>query len=301
MNDVLAALDLGTNSFHMVVARRTGDEGFEVVSREKEVVRLGRGGGDMKEMSSDAMDRAIACLRRMRRIAESHGVVALRAVATSAVREADERRRLHPPRQRGGAGRDRGDLGTRRGTPDPPRCAPGGAGVREAGADRRHRRRVDRDPDRRAGRDARRPQLQARSRPADRPLLPGRQRHRRLGDRLSRVRPVGRSPTSTARSRRTASRSRSARRAPPRPSLAWCTRRRGEEPLRTYNCFEFTAKELHAVVDQAVSTRPRPPAAKLAGLEPDRADIAPAGAVDPQRSSSRVRRPVADVQRGRAA
>ena len=88
MNDVLAALDLGTNSFHMVVARRTGDEGFEIVSREKEVVRLGHGGTDMKEMSPEAMDRAIACLQRMRRIAESHGVVALRAVATSATREA---------------------------------------------------------------------------------------------------------------------------------------------------------------------------------------------------------------------
>ena len=54
---VLAALDIGTNSFHLVVARPVGGDRFETLTREKEVVRLGRGGGDMKEMASDAIDR----------------------------------------------------------------------------------------------------------------------------------------------------------------------------------------------------------------------------------------------------
>jgi exopolyphosphatase / guanosine-5'-triphosphate,3'-diphosphate pyrophosphatase len=85
---VLAALDLGTNSFHLVVARHTGGEGFDVMTREREMVRLGHGGSDMKELSPEAIDRAVACLRRMRRIAESHGASELRAVATSATREA---------------------------------------------------------------------------------------------------------------------------------------------------------------------------------------------------------------------
>jgi exopolyphosphatase/guanosine-5'-triphosphate,3'-diphosphate pyrophosphatase len=83
----LAALDIGTNSFHLVVARLL-DNGYEVVTREKETVRLGHGGGDMKELSTDAMDRGISSLRRMQRIAASHGA-AVRAVATSAVREAE--------------------------------------------------------------------------------------------------------------------------------------------------------------------------------------------------------------------
>jgi exopolyphosphatase/guanosine-5'-triphosphate,3'-diphosphate pyrophosphatase len=86
---VVAALDIGTNSFHLVVARHTGAEAFEVITREKEMVRLGHGGSDMKELSSESIDRAIDCLRRMRRIADSHGAVELRAVATSATREAD--------------------------------------------------------------------------------------------------------------------------------------------------------------------------------------------------------------------
>jgi exopolyphosphatase / guanosine-5'-triphosphate,3'-diphosphate pyrophosphatase len=83
----LAALDIGTNSFHLVVARLL-DNGYEVVTREKETVRLGHGGGDMKQMSNDAIDRGISSLRRMQRIAASHGAPTVRAVATSAVREA---------------------------------------------------------------------------------------------------------------------------------------------------------------------------------------------------------------------
>jgi exopolyphosphatase / guanosine-5'-triphosphate,3'-diphosphate pyrophosphatase len=85
---VLAALDLGTNSFHLVVARHTGGDGFEVITREKEVVRLGHGGTDMKELAPEAVERAVACLQRMRRVAASQGATHLRTVATSAVREA---------------------------------------------------------------------------------------------------------------------------------------------------------------------------------------------------------------------
>jgi exopolyphosphatase / guanosine-5'-triphosphate,3'-diphosphate pyrophosphatase len=84
---VLAALDLGTNSFHMVVAKVL-DSGYEVIAREKDTVRLGHGGGDMKELSADAIERGIASLCRMQRVAAVHGAP-IRAVATSAVREAE--------------------------------------------------------------------------------------------------------------------------------------------------------------------------------------------------------------------
>ncbi|WP_117000894.1 Ppx/GppA phosphatase family protein [Desertimonas flava] len=83
----LAALDIGTNSFHLVVARPVAGSGFETITREKEVVRLGSGGGDMKLLTPEAIDRGVACLTRMRGIAESHNAV-MRAVATSATREA---------------------------------------------------------------------------------------------------------------------------------------------------------------------------------------------------------------------
>lgn len=83
----LGALDIGTNSFHLVVARPVNGDGFETITRAREVVRLGTGGGDMKVLTPDAIDRGVACLNRMRGIAESFDAV-LRAVATSATREA---------------------------------------------------------------------------------------------------------------------------------------------------------------------------------------------------------------------
>jgi len=85
----IAALDVGTNSFHLVVARPVAD-GFEVVTREKEVVRLGHGAGEMKRLEADAIERGIASLARMRAVADAHGA-RVRAVATSAVREARNR------------------------------------------------------------------------------------------------------------------------------------------------------------------------------------------------------------------
>lgn len=84
---VIAAIDIGTNSTHMVVARIT-PSGFEVITREKSQTRLGEGGGDMKELSAAAMERGITALRHMKKIADAHSAHIV-AVATSAVREAN--------------------------------------------------------------------------------------------------------------------------------------------------------------------------------------------------------------------
>jgi len=86
----IAAVDIGTNSFHLVVAQPTHDHRFEVIDREKEMVRLGSGSGDMKQLEPEALDRGVAALKRFRKIAESAGAT-LHAVATSAVREAENR------------------------------------------------------------------------------------------------------------------------------------------------------------------------------------------------------------------
>lgn len=88
-NGIIAALDIGTNSFHLVIAKVV-DGGFEVIETEKETVRIGHGAGDMNELSVDAIDRGIASLVRMQKIAASHNAQ-IRAVATSAIREAKNR------------------------------------------------------------------------------------------------------------------------------------------------------------------------------------------------------------------
>src|SRR5437660_5095413 len=86
----LAAIDIGTNSIHLVVARPVEGNRFEVLTTEKEMVRLGSGAGDMKELAPAAIDRGVACLDRYRKIAELSDA-SIRAVATSAVREAENR------------------------------------------------------------------------------------------------------------------------------------------------------------------------------------------------------------------
>ncbi|MGE3178821.1 MAG: Ppx/GppA phosphatase family protein [Vicinamibacterales bacterium] len=85
----IAAIDIGTNSLHMIVVQVRPDFSFEVVDREKEMVRLGAGGLDGRSLTPEAIQAALQVLSKFRRLAESHQVDHIIAVATSAVREAD--------------------------------------------------------------------------------------------------------------------------------------------------------------------------------------------------------------------
>jgi exopolyphosphatase/guanosine-5'-triphosphate,3'-diphosphate pyrophosphatase len=85
----LAAIDIGTNSLHMIVVQVRPDFSFEIIDREKEMVRLGAGGLDGRSLTPDAIQAALQVLSKFKRLAESHRVDEIRAVATSAVREAD--------------------------------------------------------------------------------------------------------------------------------------------------------------------------------------------------------------------
>jgi exopolyphosphatase/guanosine-5'-triphosphate,3'-diphosphate pyrophosphatase len=85
----IATIDCGTNSIHMLVVRIRPDLSFEVIDREKEMVRLGSGGLDGKALTPEAMAAALQAFSRFRRLAESHQVEEILAAATSAVREAE--------------------------------------------------------------------------------------------------------------------------------------------------------------------------------------------------------------------
>ena len=89
MSNVLAAVDIGTNSVHLVVAR-VDENRIEVLDREREMVRLGSAAGDMKRLTPSAMNRGIEALVRFKQVAAIHEA-SMRAVATSAVREAANR------------------------------------------------------------------------------------------------------------------------------------------------------------------------------------------------------------------
>jgi len=84
----LAAIDLGTNSVHMVIANVTSDGRIEVIDRVKEMVRLGRRTFTTGMLSAESMTMASRALKTFGRLARVRRVQRLRAVATSAVREA---------------------------------------------------------------------------------------------------------------------------------------------------------------------------------------------------------------------
>ena len=85
----LAAIDIGTNSVHMIVVRVRPDFSFEIIDREKEMVRLGAGGLDGKQLTPESMNAALQALSKFARLAQSHQVDEVLAVATSATREAE--------------------------------------------------------------------------------------------------------------------------------------------------------------------------------------------------------------------
>ncbi len=88
-NRIIAAIDMGTNSFHMVVARIEPKlPAFTIIAREKDTVRLGDCETKTGCLKSEVMERAIATLRRFQDIAKTFNTEQVIAVATSAVREA---------------------------------------------------------------------------------------------------------------------------------------------------------------------------------------------------------------------
>ncbi len=86
-SSLIAAIDVGTNSFHMVIASVTDAGMLRIHGRMKDTVRLGSSAGDMKRLSADAMDRGVQAMIRFVDEARRHNA-AVRAIATSAVREA---------------------------------------------------------------------------------------------------------------------------------------------------------------------------------------------------------------------
>jgi exopolyphosphatase/guanosine-5'-triphosphate,3'-diphosphate pyrophosphatase len=85
----IAALDLGTNSFHLLVAEVQADGGFTPLVREKEMLRLGDHVSREGRIPPDAAEQAIATVRRMKMLADAADAPEIVACATSAIRLAE--------------------------------------------------------------------------------------------------------------------------------------------------------------------------------------------------------------------
>jgi len=86
---IIAAIDLGTNSLHMVIVQIEPTlPAFSIIAREKETVRLGDRDIHTGDLKPEIMEKAIAALGRFQEVAKSLNAETTIAVATSAVREA---------------------------------------------------------------------------------------------------------------------------------------------------------------------------------------------------------------------
>ena len=85
--EVIAAIDLGSNSFHMVVANNHHGR-LKIIDRLREMVRLSAGLDESQQLKPEATERALACLGRFgQRLRDMHAD-SVRAIGTNALRRA---------------------------------------------------------------------------------------------------------------------------------------------------------------------------------------------------------------------
>jgi exopolyphosphatase/guanosine-5'-triphosphate,3'-diphosphate pyrophosphatase len=87
---LIAAIDLGSNSFHMVVAKADHGE-IRILERLGEKVQLAAGIDDARQLSEEAMQRGLDCLKRFAQLINGLPLGAVRIVGTNALREARNR------------------------------------------------------------------------------------------------------------------------------------------------------------------------------------------------------------------
>ena len=86
---IIAAIDIGTNSIHMVIVEIDSSlPSFTIIATEKDTVRLGDRDPETGKLTSEAIDRSLATLKRCKELADSLNARQIIAVATSATREA---------------------------------------------------------------------------------------------------------------------------------------------------------------------------------------------------------------------
>ena len=84
-SDCYAAVDLGSNSFHLVISRYQHGE-FSVLDRQRESVRLAGGLDERNHLNEEVAMRALACLKQFGQLLRALPAENVRAVGTNALR-----------------------------------------------------------------------------------------------------------------------------------------------------------------------------------------------------------------------
>jgi exopolyphosphatase / guanosine-5'-triphosphate,3'-diphosphate pyrophosphatase len=87
MNNRVAVMDLGTNTFHLLIAEGSSSGVREIV-REQDAVKLGEGGINKGFIQPAAFERGVKTMQHFHELIEKHRVHQVKAIATSALRNA---------------------------------------------------------------------------------------------------------------------------------------------------------------------------------------------------------------------
>ncbi len=84
----LASLDVGSNTFRLLIVAASSDGRFEPLARRREIVRIGRDAGRGGRLSAEAMERGVGVLTRFAREIEERRAAETLAVGTQVFRDA---------------------------------------------------------------------------------------------------------------------------------------------------------------------------------------------------------------------
>lgn len=90
MPNRIAIIDLGTNTFHLLIAEKKKEE-YSILYRDRRAVKLGKDGINKKRITDEGIARALQTMQLFNEVIATQGVAAVYAFGTSALRNADNR------------------------------------------------------------------------------------------------------------------------------------------------------------------------------------------------------------------
>ncbi len=87
MKGKLAIIDLGTNTFHLLIATFSGGE-YTITHRERTIVKIGMGGINQNIIQKGGIERTVEALKNFRKTIDQHAITKIYAFGTSAFRNA---------------------------------------------------------------------------------------------------------------------------------------------------------------------------------------------------------------------
>ena len=88
MDNTIAVIDLGTNTFHILIAKVLNDQRYQIIRRQRIPVMIGKGGINQGVITEEGQQRALSALHEFAELIKEHTIKRVRATATSAFRNA---------------------------------------------------------------------------------------------------------------------------------------------------------------------------------------------------------------------